>query len=258
MCFDNDSRPPLPPIRGGALDARELTLTSRDGTAVPAYAARADSPSGAGLVILPDVRGLHAYYEELTLRFAEAGVHAVAIDYFGRTTESRQRGEGFEYEPHVMQLSTQTVMDDVAAAIDYIRTPEGGAPDRLYTTGFCIGGRISFLQAAAGHDLTGVMGLYGWPAGPHRTGLPAPADEASRFTCPVLALYGGADKGIPPEAMEAFDRALDEAGVERRTVVYENAPHSFFDRKATEFADESTAAWKEMLGFMKVASDGRA
>ena len=117
MCFDNDSRPPLPPIRGGALDARELTLTSRDGTAIPAYAARAESPSGAGIVILPDVRGLHPYYEELTLRFAEAGVHAVAIDYFGRTTDSRQRGEGFEYEPHVMQLTTPGVMDDVAAAV---------------------------------------------------------------------------------------------------------------------------------------------
>ncbi len=252
MCFDNDSRPPLAPIRGGALDARELTLTSRDGTSVPAYAARAESPSGSGLVILPDVRGLHAYFEELTLRFAEAGVHAVAIDYFGRTTESRQRGEGFEYEPHVMQLSTQGVMDDVAAAIDYIRTPDGGAPERLYTTGFCIGGRISFLQAAAGHDLTGVMGLYGWPSSPHRTGLPAPADEASRFTSPVLALYGGADQGIPPEAIEAFDRAMDAAGVEHRTVVYENAPHSFFDRKADQFADESAAAWKEMLTFMQV------
>ena len=252
MCFDNDSRPPLPPIRGGALDARELTLTSRDGTAIPGFSARAENTSGAGVVILPDVRGLHAYYEELTLRFAEAGVHAVAIDYFGRTTESRQRGEGFEHEPHVMQLTTQGVMDDVAAAIEYIRTPEGGDPDRLYTTGFCIGGRISFLQAAAGHDLTGVMGLYGWPAGPHRTGLPAPADEAPRFTCPVLALYGGADRGIPPEAIEAFDRALDGAGVEHRTVVYENAPHSFFDRKATEFADASDAAWGEMLTFMQV------
>ena len=252
MCFDNDSRPPLPPIRGGALDARELTLTSRDGTAIPAYAALAENPSGAGIVILPDVRGLHAYYEELTLRFAEAGIHAVAIDYFGRTTDSRQRGEGFEYEPHVMQLTTPGVMDDVAAAIAYIRTPEGGAPDRLYTTGFCIGGRISFLQAAAGHGLTGVMGLYGWPAGPHRTGLPAPADEAPGFACPVLAIYGGADRGIPPEAIEAFDRALDAAGVEHRTVVYEDAPHSFFDRKATEFADASEAAWGEMLTFMQV------
>jgi carboxymethylenebutenolidase len=254
MCFDNDSRPPLPPIRGGALDARELTLTSRDATTIPAYAARAESPSGAGIVILPDVRGLHAYYEELTLRFAEAGIHAVAIDYFGRTTDSRQRGEGFEHEPHVMQLATRGVMDDVAAAIEYIRTPEGGAPERLYTTGFCIGGRISFLQAAAGHDLGGVIGLYGWPAGPHRTGLPSPAEAAPRFSCPVLSIYGGADEGIGPEVRDAFDRALDAAGIEHRTVVYEDAPHSFFDRKSTDYADASNAAWREMLGFMGVTA----
>ena len=233
MCFDNDSRPPLPPIRGGALDARELTLTSRDGTAVPAYAARAESPSGAGVVILPDVRGLHPYYEELVLRFAEAGVHAVALDLFGRTTDSRKRGEGFEHEPHVMQLTEPGVSDDVAAAAAYLHTPEGGAPERLFSVGFCLGGRISFLQADAGLGLSGVIGLYGWPAGPHRTGLPSPAEEAPRFTCPVLAIYGGADSGIPPEARDAFDRAMDAAGIEHRTVVYEDAPHSFFDRKST-------------------------
>jgi carboxymethylenebutenolidase len=96
------------------------------------------------------------------------------------------------------------------------------------------------------------MGLYGWPAGPHRTGLPSPADEAPRFACPVLAIYGGADAGIPAEVRDAFDRALDAASVEHRTVVYEGAPHSFFDRKATEFADASAAAWREMLNFMGV------
>jgi carboxymethylenebutenolidase len=252
MCFDTDSRPPLPPIRGGAVDATAITLTSRDGTAVPAYAAPAEDPSGAGIVIIPDVRGLHPYYEELTVRFAEAGVHAVALDLFGRTAPSRQRGEGFEHEPHVMQLTTSGVMDDVAAAVEYLRSSEDGAPDRLYTTGFCLGGRISFLQAAAGRGLAGVMGLYGWPAGPHRTGLPSPADEAPRFACPVLAIYGGADAGIPAEVRDAFDRALDAASVEHRTVVYEGAPHSFFDRKATEFADASAAAWREMLNFMGV------
>jgi carboxymethylenebutenolidase len=251
MCFDTDSRPPLPPIRGAALDVRDLTLASRDGTAVAAYAARAEAPSGAGVVILPDVRGLHPYYEELTLRLAEAGVHAVAFDWFGRTADSR-RGEGFEHEPHVMQLTTQGVMDDVAAAVAYIRTPDGGAPERLFTVGFCLGGRISFLQAAAGFELSGVIGLYGWPAGPHRTGLPSPAEAAPRFSCPVLAIYGGADQGIPPEVRDAFDRALDEAGVEHRTVVYEDAPHSFFDRKATDYGDASAAAWREILGFMDV------
>jgi len=257
MCFDYDSRPPLPPIRGGALDARSLTLTSRDGTSVPAYAARAETPSGAGIAILPDVRGLHPYYEELTLRFAEAGVDAITLDFFGRTTDSPERGNGFEYERHVMQLTTHGVMDDVAAAVAYLRTPEGGEPKRLYTTGFCLGGRISFLQAGAGLGLEGVSGLYGWPAGPHRTGLPAPADEAPRFACPVLAIYGGADQGIPPEARDEFDRALDSAGIEHRTVVYEGAPHSFFDRKAAEFADASAGAWREMLQFMRVGAAGR-
>ena len=250
MCFDADSRPPLPPIRGGAVDAGSVTLTSRDGTPILAHAARAERPSGAGIVIIPDVRGLHPYYEELTLRFAEAGVHAVAVDLFGRTAPSPRRGEGFEHEPHVMQLTTRGVMDDVAAAVEYLRSAGGGEPDRLYSTGFCLGGRISFLQATAGLGLTGVIGLYGWPVGPHRTGLPAPADEAPRFACPVLAIYGGADAGIPAEVRDAFDRSLDAAGVEHRTVVYEGAPHSFFDRKATEFADASAAAWREMLAFM--------
>ena len=253
MCFDTDARPPLPPIRGGALDAGRITLTSRDGTKVLAHSALADAPSGAGIVIIPDVRGLHPYYEELALRFAEAGVHAVAVDLYGRTAETPERGEGFDHEPHVMQLRWETVRDDVAAAVGYLNSEEGGKPERSYTVGFCLGGRISFLQAATGLGLRGVIGFYCWPVGPHRTGLPAPADEAPRFACPVLAIYGGADPGIPPEAREAFDRALDAAGIEHRTIVYEGAPHSFFDRKATEYAEASADAWRQMLDFMGVA-----
>lgn len=254
MCVDDNARPPLPPIRGSALDAGSVTLTSRDGTSVPAYAARASTPTGAGILIIPDVRGLHPYYEELALRFAEAGVHAVAVDLFGRTADSPRRGEGFEHEPHVMQLSIAGVSDDVAAGVAYLRTPEGGAPERAYTIGFCLGGRISFLQAAADMRLSGVIGLYGWPVGPHRTGLPSPAEEAPRFGCPVLAIYGGADQGISPQASDAFDAALDAAGVPHRTVVYEGAPHSFFDRKAADFADASDATWHEILTFVGAGS----
>ena len=254
MCFDTDARPPLPPIHGGAVDARDLTLTSRDGTAFAASAARAEQPSGAGIVIIPDVRGLHPYYEELVRRFAEAGVHAVALDPYARTAGGEKRGTGFEYEPHVTQLQTRALNDDVAAAAAFLRTPEGGEPARLYTLGFCLGGRVSLLQAAGGLGLAGVIGFYPWPTGPHRSGLPAPADEAPRFGCPVLNLYGGADQGIPAEAREEFDRALDAAGVEHRSVVYEGAPHSFFDRKAHDFADASADAWRRMLDFMGIGS----
>lgn len=254
MCFDADARPPLPPIRGAALDTRELTLTSVDGARFAALAARAEQPSGAGVVILPDVRGLHPYYEELTLRFAEAGVDAVTIDLFGRTAGAERRSADFEYEPHVVQTRPETVDADVAAAVAFLRTETGGNPKRIYTLGFCFGGRVSFLQAAAGLGLAGVIGFYGWPTGPHRTGSQAPADKAPEFGSPVLAIFGGADRGIGPEARAEFDRALDAAGVQRRTVVYPDAPHSFFDRKQAESADASADAWRQVLDFMKVES----
>ena len=252
MCFDAKARPPFPPIRGGSIDARDLRLTSRDGTPFAAYAARAANPSGAGIVIVPDVRGLHPYYEELARRFAEAGVDAIAIDQYGRTAGAEKRDADFVYEPHVLSFHVPGADDDVAAAASFLRSPEGGAPERLYTIGFCMGGRISLLQAASGLGLAGVIGFYPWPVGPNRAGLPAPADEAPRFGCPVLAIYGGADDRIPAASRDEFDRALDAAGVAHRTVVYEGAPHSFFDRTAEEWADASAAAWREVLDFMDV------
>lgn len=252
MCFDVDARPPLPPIRGSALDSRDLTLTSADGTLVAAFAARAEQPSGGGIVIIPDVRGLHPYYEELAMRFAEAGVHAVAFDLYSRSAGTGKRGDDFDAMAHMRELTADGLDADIAAAAAFLRSAEGGNPDRLYTVGFCVGGRISFLQAASGIGLDGVIGFYGPPVGEHRSGLPAPADEAPRFSCPVLGLFGGADAGISAEARDAFDRALTSAGVEHRFVVYDGAPHSFFDRKADQYADASADAWRQMLDFMQV------
>ena len=254
MCYEADARPPLPPIHGSALDAGEVILTATDGTQVAAYAARAESPSGAGIVVLPDVRGLHPFFEELALRFAEAGVDAIAIDYFSRTAGTGRRGPGFDHQSQVPLTRHTTLNMDVAAAADHLRSADGGAVDRLYTIGFCFGGRLSFLQAASGIGAAGVIGFYGWPVGTNSAGLPAPADEASRFTCPVLAIWGGADRGIGPEAIQAFDAALDGAGKERRTVVYPGAPHSFFDRSAPEHASASEDAWREVLDFMGVGA----
>ena len=143
MCFDADSRPPLAPIRGAAIDSEDLTLASADGAKFAAIGARAEQPSGAGVVIIPDVRGLHPYYEELTLRFAEAGVDAVALDLFARTAGAERRDADFAYEEHVVQTRPETVDADVAAAVTYLRTPAGGNPERIYTLGFCFGGRVS-------------------------------------------------------------------------------------------------------------------
>lgn len=252
MCHATDALPPLPPIRGGAVDADELELTSADGTRFAAYLARAASAGGPGMVIIPDVRGLHPFYEELARRLAEAGVHAIAVDLYARTAGPGRRDNEFEYRPHVAQTDPATIAPDVAAAVDALRQPAGGAAERLYCLGFCFGGRISFMQAAESHGLAGVIGFYGPLAEPFWPERLAPVDLAPAFTCPVLGLFGGADKGIPPESVAAFEAALEKAGVEHRLITYPGAPHSFFDRRAEMHADAAADAWRQVLGFVGI------
>jgi carboxymethylenebutenolidase len=251
MCFDHDSRPPITPIAGGATDARDLLLQAADGTRFAAYAARAARPTGAGMVVVPDVRGLHPYYKDLALRFAEIGVDAVAIDFFGRTAGTGDRGDAFEYLPHVGQTTPATLQADITAAVGYLRSKEGGQVRALFAVGFCFGGALALLQAASGLGYAGVIGFYGWPLGlPRWPDRPKPIDAASRFRSPVLAIYGGGDPGIPPSAIAEFDQALARAGVAHESVTYDGAPHSFFDRKQAEFADASAEAWRKVQGFV--------
>lgn len=257
MCFDHDSRPPIAPIAGGALDGRLVTLTARDGNQLAAFHARASAPSGAGVVILPDVRGLHPYYEELALRFAEAGIDAVAIDWFGRTAGVARREADFEYMPHVAETTWAGISSDIAAGAAAVRAADGSRPGatQVYAIGFCMGGRMSFLAATLGLDLAGVIGLYGTLRGPWRNDAPAPLDVVDSIASPVLGLFGGADEAITADAIEAFDGALAAAEIPHRIVTYAGAPHSFFDRKAADYADASAAAWDEILGFIGAAKD---
>src|ERR1700730_5965971 len=140
MCYSDAARPPLPPISGAAADQGELTLTTADGNKFMAYFARASKPTGAGMVVLPDVRGLHHFYKELAQRFAEAGIDAVAIDYFGRTAGIGERGEEFDYKPYQKKTPPEAIAADTAAAMGYLRSKDGGAVKSVFTVGFCFGG----------------------------------------------------------------------------------------------------------------------
>jgi carboxymethylenebutenolidase len=251
MCFDHDSHPPIPPIAGAALDSRDLTLTASDGNQLAAFEARAADPSGASIVILPDVRGLHDYYAELALRFAEHGIDAVAIDWFGRTAGVGRRHEGFEYMPHVTQATWDGISADIAAGAAQARDAGPERAASLFTIGFCFGGRMAFLSPTLGLDLAGAIGFYGNPTGPGRGGSPAPTDVTSTISSPILGLFGGADEGIPPASIDAFDAALTKAGVDHRLKAYPGAPHSFFDRKADQYAEASADAWTEVLDFIE-------
>ena len=213
------------------------SCSSSDGTPFAAFAAHPEESSGVGVVLLPDVRGLYRFYEELALRFAERGFTTVAIDYFGRTAGG-PRGDDFEFREHVQQTTPAEIQADVAAAVAWLR--ESGCR-AIFTVGFCFGGRNSWLAAAGGHRLAGAVGFYGNPG--ERDGRPGPTQLADRIEAPILALQAGDDAGITAEHNAAFDRALAEAGVEHDVVTYEGAPHSFFDRKQDEFADASEDAW---------------
>src|SRR3954462_6536662 len=121
MCSDLDSVPPIPVISGAAVSHEDLVLEARDGNRSAAFLATPDEPAASGVVILPDVRGLYRFYEELALRFGERGYAAVAIDYFGRTAGVEKRGDDFESPPHVAQTTPEGIRADVAAAIAWLK-----------------------------------------------------------------------------------------------------------------------------------------
>ena len=247
MCFDLDSVPPIPTLSGAAVSHDDLVLEAADGNRFAAFVATPEEPARVGVVILPDVRGLYRFYEELALRFAERGYAAVAFDYFGRTAGAEKRGDDFEYVPHVRLTTGEGVQADVGACVAHLRDSGCHA---VFTVGFCFGGRNSWLAAASDHGVAGAIGFYGRP-GLGADGSPGPTARAGELAAPILGLMGGADEGIPLEDVNAFDEALDTAGVEHELVVYPGAPHSFFDRKFEEHAEASEDAWNRVLAFLE-------
>ncbi len=249
MCFPHDALPPIPAIAGGAVDKEDLVLESSDGNKFAAFIARAEAPNGAGMVVLPDIRGLYPFYEELAIRFAGQGINSVAIDYFGRTAGVGKRDADFPWMEHVPKTKQDELAKDVAAAVAYLRSERGGSCTSIFTVGFCFGGSTSWNQATYGHALSGVIGFYGRP-GTGFDGSPGPKDRVKDFHAPVLALMGGSDQGIPLPDIEAFRQAMENAGVDNEVVIYEGAPHSFFDRAFEQFAKDSADAWQRMLDFV--------
>jgi len=243
MCYSDDARPPLPPISGAAADQGDITLKAADGNELMAYFARASKPTGTGMVVMPDVRGLHHFYKELAQRFAETGIDAVAIDYFGRTAGIGDRSDSFEYMPHVEKTTQENIALDVAAAMAYLKSTDGGGVKAVFTVGFCFGGSSSWNQSALNPGLNGCIGFYGRP--------PRSEPYISRMKAPLLLLVAGADGATPVEVSKEFERMLAAAGVPHEMHIYEGAPHSFFDRTFEQWKDACDDAWRRILAFVK-------
>ena len=238
MCYSDEARPPDHGLGGPVATAEDLVLTGADGNHFAAHLARPARPQSAGVVILPDVRGLHNFYRALARRFAEAGVDAIAIDYFGRTAGIGDRSDGFDWQSQVPLTTPEGVAADVRAALDHLRSL---GDDRLFTVGFCFGGANSWRQSAAQPGLTGAIGFYGRPS--------RVTDVIDDMRAPLLLLVAGADS-TPRQDFVDFDKRLTEVGLPHRMVIYEGAPHSFFDRGFAQWQDACRDAWQQMLSFI--------
>jgi len=239
MCFTGDQRPPEPPRTSEVGDHGPLVLTAADGNRFSGFEAVPLTGRGASLVLLPDIRGLHAFYTDLALCFALAGVHTVALDPYGRSAGLSTRDDDFEYLPHAKEVTPQNVLADARAAA--ARLGER-SDDPVFTLGFCMFGGHSWRLAATDLRPAGSMGFYGRPS--------TVADVVADLSAPLLILAAGDDKATSQQDNAAFVSSLNEADKVHDFVLYEGAPHSFFDRSFDQWQSECSDAWVRMLGFI--------
>jgi carboxymethylenebutenolidase len=241
VCYDKN-HPDLPPLD-------QLTLTSGDGSSFAAYLAHPASPSGARLVLLPDVSGLRPVVGDLARRLAETGALVLAIDYFGRTAGTQPRPEDFDPDPHQEVFDRDNAVSDIRAGVSYLDTLGSGP---TFIAGFCMGGALALYAATFDVGLAGAIAFCPWHGA---IGLsPAlPDDFVSAVRCPVLGLFGEVDHAVPVAVASAFDKALAAAGVDHDIVVYPEQPHGFFERNHFgEQGHEAAAidAFRRVTAFM--------
>lgn len=244
MCYEDGDLPPFPPIRGGADAFGEFSLVARDGVASNAFFAHPATPSHRGVVILPDFRGLSEFYKELAIRFAEAGVHAVTIDYYTREIGRDDRPvDDREFYSAMLQKTDKNAVDlEVAAAVEWLRALPGVEIDSVFTVGFCCGGSFSWRQAARAEQLAGHVSFYGVPD--------LVGDElVAKMRGPILMIIAGKDF-TPVESVEALAEHVRGGGETVETHTYADAPHGFFSRSG-EFDGDCDDAWRRVLDFFE-------
>jgi len=238
------------------LVAGEVTIKAGDFD-LPAYRAR---PQGDGrfpiVVVVSEIFGVHEHIADVARRFAKLGYLAVAPELFVRQGDAKAPSDVSTLLATIIsKVPDAQVMADIDAGIAWA-TANGGDPARLAITGFCWGGRITWLYAAHNPALKAGVAWYGRLVGATSPLQPAfPIDVVDRLRAPVLGLYGGADTGIPLDSVERMKAALaqgSEAARGSRFVVYPHAQHAFHaDYRPNYDAAAARDGWQRCLDWMR-------
>ena len=236
------------------LSAGDITIKAPDGVAVRAYWVQ---PSGKGpfptVLVVSEIFGLHEYIRDTCRRLARQGYQAIAPDLFQRHGDPASVGSVAEIlSTIVSKVPDAQVMGDLDACARWAAA-NGGDPARLAITGFCWGGRVTWLYAAHNPQLRAAVAWYGRLTGVATGTSPKhPADLVDRMQAPVLGLYGAKDQGIPVSDVEDMRDDMTRAGKRAEFVIYPEAGHAFHaDYRPSYRAGDAIDGWARMLAWFR-------
>jgi len=236
------------------LVAGEVKIPVADGE-IPAYRAR---PVGSGpfpvVLVVQEIFGVHEHIKDVCRRFAKEGYCAVAPELYARQGDVSKLTDYREiFAQVVSKVPDAQVMSDLDAAVAWAAKAGEGDPARVAVTGFCWGGRITWLYAAHNPELKAGVAWYGRLAGqPTELQPKYPLELVTELKAPVLGLYGGQDQGIPLADVERMRAALAEAKQPSEIVVYPEAPHGFHaDYRPSYRAADAHDGWRRCLAWFR-------
>jgi len=225
------------------------------GGEMPGYRAKPDSAGPHPLVlVVQEIFGVHEHMKDVCRRLAKRGYLAVAPELYARQGDVSKLTNIQDIVSQVVsKVPDAQVMADLDATVQWAKQAEAANAERLGITGFCWGGRIVWLYAAHSAQLKAGVAWYGRLVGPTDALHPQnPIDVAAALKAPVLGLYGGADAGIPLDAVERMRQALKDANKPSEIVVYPGAPHGFYaDYRDSFRADAAADGWNRMLDWFR-------
>jgi carboxymethylenebutenolidase len=205
------------------------------------------------VLVIHEIFGVHEYLRDVCRRLAKAGYLAIAVDMYIRHGETAKMSNVQEILAGPVASSTDVEhMSDLDACAAWA-AKNGGDPQRLAVTGFCRGGRTTWLYAAHNPQLKAAVAWYGHlEMAPTARQPKHPIDLADQMKAPVLGLYGGKDQGITADQVEDMRAAITKAGGKSQLHVYPDAPHAFHaDYRPTYRKDAAEDGWKRMLEWFR-------